>query len=195
MPSQPVTRALLLAAGVSDAMIRTQLENGRLTRLRDGVFLATADWPDKPADQHLVRAHAEQVANPGAVISHASAAVVWGLSNPGFVDWHDSPVSLTRPGRTSHRGQSSTATWHSGELPAGAVTRDLDGYPVTSLSRTAVDVAAGLPLPESLVILDAAGRRLVDSFVGGRSRRSDYANARLVRAARESCCRRRDRGR
>src|SRR5450759_1994328 len=152
LPTQPVTRALLVASGVTDAMIRTQLATGRLTQLREGVFLSTDAWPDTPSGRHLARAHAEQVANPDAVISHESAAVVWGLPTPGFDPWHESPVSLTRPGRTSHRSRSSTATWHSGSLPVASVTRDRDGYAVTSVARTAVDLAAGRALPESLVI-------------------------------------------
>jgi hypothetical protein len=44
------------------------------------------------------------------------------------------------------------------------VVRDSDGYLVTSPARTAVDLAAGLALPEALVILDGAGRQLVESF-------------------------------
>src|SRR5665647_511182 len=45
LPTQPVTRALLLASGVTDAMIRTQLATGRLTQLRAGVFLSSDAWP------------------------------------------------------------------------------------------------------------------------------------------------------
>ena len=186
MPTQPVTRALLLDSGVTDSMIRTQLTTGRLTQVRAGVFLSADAWPTTSAGQHLARAHAEQVANPDAVISHGSAAVVWGLPSPGFDTWHESPVSLTRPGRTSHRSHSSTATWHTGDLPVASVVRDPDGYPVTSVSRTAVDLAAGRPLYESLVLLDAASRLLVASFVGGTPRRTDYSNSRFVKAARES---------
>jgi len=171
---------------VTDAMIRTQLMTGRLTQLRAGVFLSTDAWPDTPAGQHLARAHAEQVANPDAVLSHESAAVVWDLPSPDFDPWHESPVSLTRPGRTSHRSRSSTATWHTGDLPVASVVRDPDGYAVTSVSRTAVDLAAGRTVYESLVILDAASRLLVASFVGGRPRRTDYSNPRFVKAARES---------
>ncbi len=167
-------------------MIRTQLMTGRLTQLRAGVFLSTDAWPDTPAGQHLARAHAEQVANPDAVLSHESAAVVWDLPSPDFDPWHESPVSLTRPGRTSHRSRSSTATWHTGDLPVASVVRDPDGYAVTSVSRTAVDLAAGRTVYESLVILDAASRLLVASFVGGRPRRTDYSNPRFVKAARES---------
>ncbi len=185
LPSQPAAREHLYAAGVTDAMIRTQIAAGRLVRVRTGVFLSAEAWPDTDDGQHLVRAHAEQVMNPGSVISHASAAAVWGLPTPGFGAWHDEPVTLTRP-RTSHRSRSSTATWHSADLPATCIGRDPEGYPVTSLPRTAADLAAELPLPEALVLLDAAGRMMCASYVGGRARRSDYVSPRLVQAARTS---------
>jgi very-short-patch-repair endonuclease len=169
---------------VTDAMIRTQLRAGRLIQVRQGVLLSASAWPEALRGQHLVNAHAEQVMNPGAVISHESAAVIWELPSPGFDAWQESPVSLTLAGRRSHRSHSSTATWHSGPLPVASIARDRDGYLVTSVARTAVDLSAGRALPESLVILDAASRLLVGSFVGGRPRRTDYSSPRLVSAAR-----------
>ena len=182
LPTQPVTRALLLASGVTVPMIRTQLAAGRLMRLRQGVMVSAASWPDGAAEQHLVRAHAEQVANPEAALSHESAAVAWGLPSPDFRHWHDAPVSLTLPAAAQgsrHRG----ASWHIAELPVADTARDAEGYRITALARTAVDLAAGRRLPETLVILDGAGRLLVDSFVTS-PRRSDYVNPRLVSAAR-----------
>ncbi len=182
LPTQPVTRTLLRASGITDAMIRTQLTLGRVTRLRSGVYLATSAWPESDEAVHVVRAHAEQMANPDAVISHESAAVVWQLPSPTFHAWHESPVSLTLP--TGARGsRSRRAAWHIAELPASHVTRDEHGYRVTSLVRTAIDLAAGLPLPEALVILDAAGRRMVESYVGT-VRRRDYTAPRFVEAVR-----------
>ncbi|HSN11501.1 MAG TPA: DUF559 domain-containing protein, partial [Propionibacteriaceae bacterium] len=183
--TQPVTRTILLESGITPAMIRTQLASGALVALRHGVVVSSGAWPSNPADQHLVRARAEVVANPHAVISHQSAAVVWDLAAPGFDAWHSAPVSLTEPGRTAHRSRSSTAVWHSGVLPPGQVTRDHEGYPVTSVARTAVDVAAPLRLPEALVVLDHAARLLVATYVST-PRRSDYGARPLVRAAREA---------
>ena len=46
LPTQPVTRALLSASGVSDEMIRTQLRSGRLVRLRQGTLYPDFLWPD-----------------------------------------------------------------------------------------------------------------------------------------------------
>ena len=162
-------------------MIRTQLAAGRLMRLRQGVMISSASWPDGAAEQHLVRAHAEQVANPEAVLSHESAAVAWGLPSPDFSDWHEAPVSLTLPA-SAQGSRHSGASWHTAHLSAADIARDAEGYRITSLARTAVDLA-GRPLPETLLILDGASRLLVSSFVGS-PRRSDYVNPRLVSAAR-----------
>ena len=78
-----------MAAGVTDDMIETQVAAGRLRRLRRGVYVSAEGWPDEPAAQHLVLAHAVQVANPDAVLSHRSTAVSWGLPTPSFSAWHD----------------------------------------------------------------------------------------------------------
>ncbi|MGV8849496.1 MAG: hypothetical protein ACOH16_08120 [Propionibacteriaceae bacterium] len=182
LPTQPVTRALLLASGITDAMIRTQLRAGRLVAVRYGVFLSADAWPADAERQHLVRAHAEIVANPGSVMSHESAAVSWGLHSPGFAPWHESHVSLTLAAR-AHGSRRSCVTYHVADLPAMAVARDADGYLVTSVARTAVDLAGGRSLPEALVMLDAAGRLLIESY-SSRCRREDYVNPRYVRAVR-----------
>ena len=165
-------------------MIRTQLSTGRLIRLRHGVLLSAASWPDDTRSQHMVNVHAEQAMNPGAVISHGSAAVARGLPSPDFHDWHDDPVSLTLPQPAQGRRRRSVG-WHTCRLPPAQVTRDPEGYAVTTIARTAVDLATRRPLPEELVILDGAARLLVASFVGRDPQRRDFVNPRLVPAARD----------
>lgn len=184
LPTQPTPRAMLVASGVTDEMIGTQLAAGQLQRLRHGVFVATASWPAEPAAQHLVLARAEQTANPQAVLSHNSAALVWGLPTPGFREWHDDPPSLTLPSGVDHRTRAG-AVLRTASLGPADISRDALGYPVTSLARTAIDLAAKLPLPQALVILDAAGRLHIQGLIR-RPRHPDYANPRLVRSVRES---------
>ena len=184
LPTQPATRALLVASGASVAMIETRLRCGDLIRLRQGVYLAAAAWPDDPAAQHLMLARAELVMNPLAVMSHASAAIAWGLPSPGFGAWHLAPVSVTVPAGSGRRSRRTRADHHVMRLPAAQVTRDAEGYPLTTVARTAVDLAEGLELPGQLVLLDAASRLLCASMVT-RPRRSDYANQRLAEAARD----------
>lgn len=181
LPTEPTPIAALRAAGVTEKMIRTQLAAGALVRLRRGVYLAAR--PMDPAAQHALIARAELTLHPEAVLSHASAALHWGLPYPGFGEWADQPISVCLPGGLRHRSRSGPVVHHLGPLPASAVARTSDGYPITSVARTAVDLARALPLPQSLVLLDAASRLLIEGF-RATVRRSDYVNARLVEAAR-----------
>ena len=116
-------------------------------------------------------------------MSHQSAAVWWRLPHPGFSDWHEaSPAVIVVGDNARHR--PGPAVHHLGALPRSHVTRDDDGYDVTTVARTAVDLAAGLPLPDALVVLDGAARRIVEALVTD-ARRRDYANPRLAGHARE----------
>lgn len=183
LPKRPTTRADLLASGMTQQMIRTALGAGRLHRVRRGVFIDAALWPPEPREQHLLRAVAERELFPEGVLSHQSAAAAWQLPRPGFTAWHDLPASITLP--RGSRSRTGAVIHHVGTLPPSQVTVDAEGRRLTSLARTAVDVAAGRALPEALVVFDAAARLLCAAMVVG-PRRSDYANHRLIAAAREA---------
>jgi hypothetical protein len=184
LPTEPATTAVLAAGGVTGEMLTTRLRRGELVRVRRGVYLASVAWPDDPDEQHLVRAHAEAAANPEAVISHESAAVFWRLPYPGFGAWAENPVSVSFPADAGGRSSPQAVRHHVERLPIDHVARDDRGYAVTTVARTAVDLACAAPLPEALVLLDAAARALCRRFVA-QPRRSDYGNHRLVAAARE----------
>ncbi|MFV0430115.1 MAG: endonuclease domain-containing protein [Arachnia sp.] len=55
---------------------------------------------------------------------------------------------------------------------------------MTSVARTVFDLAAGMPLPQALVVGDAAARVLVSHMIA-RPRRADFGSARYGDAARE----------
>lgn len=184
LPTQPASLPMLRAAGTTNQMIRTQVARGDLRRVRYGVYIAGSSWPTEPRDQHLVRAHAELVAHPDAVMSHESAAVHWRLPSPSPTDWHDARPSVTLPSLTGAKSRPGPATHHIGVLPAGQVGRDDEGYAVTSPARTGVDLAVGLTLPEALVVLDGAARRVIESMILN-PRRRNYLNPRYVAAAQE----------
>ncbi|MBI4901681.1 MAG: hypothetical protein HY829_14570, partial [Actinobacteria bacterium] len=152
LPTQPTSLALLQAAGSTRQTVRTQIASGRLVRVRHGVFVAADGWPADPAGQHVVRARAELVVHPEAVISHGSAALLWGLPHPGPTSWHDRPPSVTLAAGGGARSGRGPATHHVGRLPTSQVTRDGEGYAVTTVARTAVDLADDLGLPERLVL-------------------------------------------
>lgn len=175
--------AALRAGGVTPEMIRTQLAAGRLLRVRHGVYLAADAWPSDPSACALIRGYAEVAANPGAVLSHQSAALSWKLPCPAEVGWEELPASVTFPPGLGHGALHRGADHHVAALPPEQCARDSQGYPVTGLARTAADLARYLPLPEALGILDAAARTLCESYVS-QPRRSDLANQRLVAAAR-----------
>ena len=163
-------------------MIRTQLAGGRLVRIRQNVFISATGWPQDDAERFVLRARAEQTVHPHAVISHGAAAAILGLPHPGTSRWCDGPVELTV--ESGSRPSREGVWYHRARLPVADVTTDSAGFRVTTAARTAVDLAAALPLPEALVLLDAAARSACGEFVA-QVRRSDYRNPRLVEATRD----------
>ncbi len=83
-----------------------------------------------------------------------------------------------------HRSRDNGATFWVRSVRPADLTRDPEGYPVTSLARTAIDLAAGLPLPDALVVLDDACRKLCASMVGS-PKRATFADARLATVSRD----------
>lgn len=73
---------------------------------------------------------------PEAVLSHRSAAALWGIRNPT-----SSPIEVTTPSKSRSRG---TIRRHFAVLPADEVGEH-DGIPVTSVPRTIFDLAAIAP--------------------------------------------------
>ncbi|MCW5953193.1 MAG: DUF559 domain-containing protein [Propionibacteriaceae bacterium] len=97
-------------------------------------------------------------------------------------DWFDQPVTVTLPRAEGYRARHRQVRHHSGSLPLHHVAKDADGHAVTTLERTTIDLATGLELPSALVLLDAAERQLVSTYVAS-PKRSDFANLRLAKAA------------
>lgn len=186
LPQRPTALADLLGPGVTRTMVATQLRYGRLVRVREGVYVAASAWPDDAAQRHVGRARAEQVLDHAAVISHHSAGLAWGLPQPPLAHWEELPPTLTRSREAGHRCRS-----HGGvqllaaRLPEHHVILDPEGWAITSLARTAVDVANGLDLPDALVVLDGAARSVCANLVG-QPRRRDYANPALQKVVREN---------
>nr|WP_300144889.1 hypothetical protein [Propionicimonas sp.] len=125
LPTAPTSGTDLRASGISVSMLRTQVACGTLLRLRPDVYLAAAQWPEGAREQQIVLARAEQVLHPAAVISHASAASLWGFPHPGFGDWPSEGVHLTRV--SGARRSREGVTHHLGALPASQVVRDAGG--------------------------------------------------------------------
>lgn len=126
-----VTRRQLLALGMSAHVIEYRIATGRLLRVYNGVY-AVGHEPTLAHD----RAFAAVLAcGPGAVLSHASAASVWGIYRRWETPFH---VSITgsprrRDGIRVHRVKLDPSD------------RDSQlGLPVTSPARTLIDNAPDL---------------------------------------------------
>jgi len=153
-PPPPATNA----AGATKSTIETRLAAGRWVLVARGVYRIAG----VPVTWNQRALAATMVSGPGAVVSHRSAAVLWGVS--GF---RPGPLDITVPlGRS---GRNALARVHRSDVQG--VRRE--GIPVTRPSRTIVDLAGvvgGEVLEEA--VDDVLCRRLcrLEELGGGRSR-------------------------
>jgi Transcriptional regulator, AbiEi antitoxin len=122
----------LAGLGYSRSSVSKATTAGRLHRVHRGVY-AVGHTNLSPQGHYLA---AVLACAPGALISHVSAAWLWGLLRQ-----RPSVIHVTAP--TRRRGKSPLSIHH-----ARLVDEDrsfLDGIPVTSLPRTLLDLAAMLP--------------------------------------------------
>jgi hypothetical protein len=96
-----------------------------------------------------------------AVLSDDSAAYLHGLWTPTPPT---SVVHVTVPGQADRNDAGVRV--HASRLPESCVT-EVRGLRVTTVARTAVDLARGEDLPRALVAVDGAFRRLVRERVPG----------------------------
>jgi hypothetical protein len=142
-----ILRDQALACGMTDRMIRNRVECGRWWRVAAGVYRLAGvpvTWKQRALAACLV-------SGTGAVVSHRSAAVLWGVS--GF---RPGPLEITVPAGRS--GRNALARVHRSDEVDG-VRRD--GVPVTRPARTIADLArvvSGDVLEEA--VDDALCRRL-----------------------------------
>ncbi len=151
---RPVEVAELLRSGFTRGQLRAALGAGALARVRRGVLAAVP--PRDPRAQHLAQVRAELLTRGQAVACGLSAARAHRLPSPLPREYATGNVELM-----AARGQrTARLVVRSGRLdPVDVVS--IEGIPCTSLARTALDVARGRPLPQALVVLDAALRRLI----------------------------------
>ncbi|MEV7874272.1 hypothetical protein [Microbacterium sp. NPDC089188] len=151
------TRAELLDRDVPTARLRAGNE-GDWHRVQRGVYVprdAVRElWPQADLRLRIV-ASLSRMRGGNAVVSHASAAVVHGLSLSGIAH---RPVEMTVAGggRMSSRPGLKR---HLDELTPDDVV-EVDGIRCTSLERTVFDVARTAPLETGVSCADAAARRV-----------------------------------
>lgn len=152
-----LTRERLLQAGVTVRELRDAVRAQSLRRVHRGSYVRTKDWTSLWWEgQHLLKVLAVKAASSGSgpLFSHASAAVLWGLP---MYRMRDQAVQIVVDG-----------TRHS-RVIAGVVRRDMrlddedvaevEGFRVTSLIRTAFDVARTAAFDTAVSCADAALRR------------------------------------
>jgi predicted transcriptional regulator of viral defense system len=158
----------LRAAGLSRNEIEGRLSSGRLLCVHRGVYAV---------GHRLLGARARWLAavlacGDGAVLSHRSAAMLWGLRP-------SAPVTpeVTIPSRNGRRQREGLVIHRATNLPQAEVTHR-EGIPVTTPARTLLDLAAvvgrhdverAMEAAERLRLFDLGALREVLTRHGGRA--------------------------
>ncbi len=126
-----LSRPQLIVLGFSDAAIKHRVAAGRLHPQHDGVYsVGSPDLTQKGKWMAAVLA-----CGPGAVLSHESAAALWGVAkNPAKA------ISLSVPMERNPRHPRLEIHRRRNLRPPDLDTRD--GIPVTSIATTLADLAA-----------------------------------------------------
>ena len=170
-----VTLEQLERFGLSRRAIHDRERAGRLHRIHQGVYALT---PRVMTQRGRFMA-AVLACGPGAVLSHRSAAYLWGL-----VDSWEEPIDVTAPNRRG-RSPDGVAAHRDGSLQPIDMTT-LYGIPCTTVVRTILDFAAVEPdwkvrkavaQGEVLQILDKAKLR---ALLKRSRRRRGVARLRLI---------------
>jgi hypothetical protein len=157
-----VSRQQLLAAGLAPTTIKNMVRRRLLQPEHSGVY-AVAYAPPVP----LARETAALLACQGrAVLSHRSAAALWGL-----ISSVDGPVEVTIARGEAGRKRAGLAL-HRTSLLADRDTSNHQGLPVTSPARTLLDLSGCAPvrvveraLDEALVVKKIVVRRDLDDVL------------------------------
>jgi hypothetical protein len=137
--------------------LRRAVAAGAVVRVRRGVFVARPAWDALDARGRLVlRTRAVVLGSACSVASHGSAVALHDLPR---VEQAADRVSVIDPRRTSTK-TSPTLRTRPGQLSDEEVVA-LSDVRVTSLERTALDVALTAPFADAVMCVDAVLRRLV----------------------------------
>lgn len=157
---QPIPLARVHDLGLTRHQVAGALRVGALESPRWGVIQAAS--PDESVDfrtEHVDRIRSVLCAVPLAVASAESAAVILGLPYPNDNRiWDRSTVRITVPGGIHKGGRGFQAV--AAALPASHRT-SVDGIPVTTVARSAVELARWYPTRDALITMDAAMRRVI----------------------------------
>ena len=138
--------------GLDGRSLRRAHRNGAKYRLTRGVYVQSGAWNSADDDErYLLRISAAVLTRRARpVLSHFSAARVWGIPILGF--W-PSEVHLMAGGGGTRESRYGIV-WHHDALRDEEVT-EIDGFLVTSRLRTLVDLARSTRFLSAVVSLDA----------------------------------------
>jgi hypothetical protein len=138
-----------------------RVRRGEFIQLYRGVYVGAEHWDGADRDaRYRLRVLAAVVHAGDSVVSHDSAAAMWRLPRKG--GWPHRVHMLSGDSGPAH--PTSMLVRH--PLPAPDPALRIDGIAVTSLLRTAVDVAATLEFGPAVVMVDAALRRQEHPVIG-----------------------------
>jgi Protein of unknown function (DUF559) len=146
-----VARQQLSGMGIGNRAIDHRLLLGRLRRIHRGVYAV---------GHRALRVEGSWMAavlagGPRAVLSHRSAAALWGLRSR-----QEAATEVTSP---SHCRPRQALAFHRRRLPPDEITAE-QGIPVTTVPRTLFDLASVLtPRQVERAITEAEVRRLYDA--------------------------------
>ena len=126
----------LFACGLSRTEVRNRVRNGRLHPVHRGVYAVGHE--NVPLEGRFLAA--VKACGPSAVLSHFSAAALW-----GFMRWEDRHPEVMVVG-TSPRSHRGVRAHRALVLDRRDITRR-EGIPVTAPARTLLDLAAVLDYP------------------------------------------------
>lgn len=149
-----ITHAQAHAAGAKDHHLQRRLENGRLVRVRVGVYAVAG----APATQEQAWLAAVLAAGEAAVLAHATAAHLWRLRHrPG-----DDRIHVATP--PCRRLRLEGVVQHRSGLFAPADRGQLARIPVLTAARTLAEVAGELGRVRLGRSVDDAIRRRITSL-------------------------------
>ncbi|MEW5356751.1 endonuclease domain-containing protein [Streptomyces sp. 16-176A] len=144
-----------LAAGWPRRSLTRELRTQGWTRLYVGAWVAPGHVPDFTA-----RLRAVQSLRPRLVVSHRSAAALWGIEL--LRRFPRTPLELIDPGRGVRQNDAGTRVYRM-HLDPNDVVRSRD-FRFTAVRRTLTDLLLTGPRDEAIVAVDSA---LADRKIGG----------------------------
>lgn len=126
-----VTAKQLAALGISRAAISERVKSGRLHRLHRGIYAVGHRSPNE-WQRYMA---AVLACGRGAVLSHQSAAYLWGFLKP-----EGGPVHVTSPSRSGKLQRAGIRLHRSPSLEREGEATRRERIPVTSPRRTILDL-------------------------------------------------------